>query len=111
MNVVSEEKESGELTIITKNGYGKRSKLSQYKIQKRGGSGIRTANINQKTGLLVWATIVYEDDLEEDLIIITRKGQVIRISLKSIPSLGRSTQGVRIMRPKSKDELSAATIV
>lgn len=111
MSVVSKEKETGELLIITKNGYGKRSKLSQYKIQKRGGSGIRTANINSKTGLLVWASIIYKEDLEEDLIIITRKGQVIRISLKSISSLGRATQGVRIMRPKNKDELSAATIV
>ncbi|QQS61763.1 MAG: DNA gyrase subunit A [Candidatus Moraniibacteriota bacterium] len=111
MDVIQDLDKHPELLIITKEGYGKRSKFSQYKIQKRGGGGIRTANITPKTGNLVWASVVYKEDLEEDLIIITKKGQIIRIALKTIPLLGRSTQGVRIMRPKAGDELSAATTV
>ena len=111
MNIVQRKQKEGELLVITKNGYGKRSKLTQYKVQKRGGSGIKTANITLKTGSLVWASVVYEEDLKEDLIIISRKGQIIRIPAKSIPSLGRATQGVRIMRPKKSDELSSATLI
>ncbi|NCU42236.1 MAG: DNA gyrase subunit A, partial [Candidatus Moranbacteria bacterium] len=111
MNVTQKDQKEGELLVITKKGYGKRSKLSQYKIQKRGGSGMKTANINIKTGDLVWASVVYTGDLSEDLIIMTKKGQVIRIAMKAIPLLNRATQGVRIMRLKASDELSSATIV
>jgi DNA gyrase subunit A len=111
MNVTQKDQKEGELLVITKKGYGKRSKLSQYKIQKRGGSGMKTANINIKTGDLVWASVVYTGDLSEDLIIMTKKGQVIRIAMKAIPLLSRATQGVRIMRLKASDELSSATIV
>jgi DNA gyrase subunit A len=111
MNVLRGAESSGEVLTISRNGFGKRSKISQYKTQKRGGGGIKTANVTTKTGQIVWASLVYKDDLEEDLIIMTRKGQVIRVALKSVPSLGRATQGVRIMRPRSGDELSAATIV
>ncbi|NCU41406.1 MAG: DNA gyrase subunit A [Candidatus Moranbacteria bacterium] len=111
MNVTQKDQKEGELLVIAKKGYGKRSKLSQYKIQKRGGSGMKTANINIKTGDLVWASVVYTEDLSEDLIIMTKKGQVIRIAMKAIPLLSRATQGVRIMRLKSSDELSSATLV
>lgn len=111
MNVVQNSDKGSELLVITKEGYGKRSKMTQYKTQKRGGTGIRTANITPKTGNLVWANVVYKEDLEGDLIVVTKKGQIIRIALKTIPLLGRSTQGVRIMRPKTGDELSSATTI
>ena len=97
--------------IITENGYGKRSDLKAYKIQKRGGSGIKTANVTSKTGNVVGANIVNMDQMEEDLILSSVKGQIIRIPLKSVPTLGRATQGVRVMKPQSGDKVAATTVL
>jgi DNA gyrase subunit A len=92
------------LTIMA-NGYGKRTDLNLYKVQGRGGSGIRTAKITDKTGHLVNAFVVnIEIMLDRDLIIISEKGQVIRMPFKSVSSLGRDTQGVRLMSFKEKDD-------
>lgn len=112
MDVMFKGQKGLELLVITQNGYGKRSKMSLYKVQRRGGSGIKTAKVTGKTGDIVWATAVSADDAEhEDVIITSEKGQLIRIALKGIPVLGRSTQGVRIMRPKAGDKLATAAIV
>jgi len=81
--------------------------LKSYKIQKRGGSGIKTANVTTKTGKIIGASIVNVDEMEEDLILISEKGQIIRIPLKSVSALGRATQGVRVMKPQSGDKVSA----
>ena len=89
---------TANLMIIMRNGYGKQTSLSAYKTQGRGGSGIRTAHITDKTGKIVNSRVVYGD--EGDLIIISTKGQVIRLSIKEINLLGRDTQGVRVMRFK-----------
>ncbi len=97
--------------IISENGYGKRSDLKQYKVQKRGGGGIKTANVTAKTGRLIGANIINVDDIEADLILTSEKGQIIRIPLKDIPSLGRATQGVRVMRPDNGDKVSASTVL
>jgi DNA gyrase subunit A len=85
-----------ELLVIMENGFGKRTSLRQYKTQKRGGSGIMTAKVTEKTGTLVASLLV--ESIEKDLIAISNKGQVIRINLKDVPSLTRATQGVRLMR-------------
>ncbi|MDD3072363.1 MAG: DNA gyrase subunit A [Candidatus Pacebacteria bacterium] len=91
------EKEKEEyLLVLTEKGFGKKTNVKEYRLQKRGGSGIKAANINPKTGDLVFAQILYGD--EEDLIIISRKGHIIRTGISSIPKLGRATQGVRIMK-------------
>lgn len=92
------------LTIMDK-GYGKRTDFNSYKIQGRGGSGIKTAKITPKTGNIVNAYLVNADNMENrDLIIISQKGQVIRTPFKAINVLGRATQGVRIMRFKADND-------
>ena len=89
------------------NGYGKRTDLSQYKVQGRGGSGIKTAKITSKTGGIVMASKLEDGADEEDLIVISQQGQVIRTSVKSISLLGRATQGVRIMRLEDGDKVAS----
>ena len=89
------------------NGYGKRTDISQYKTQGRGGSGIKTAKITSKTGSVIMSSVLEDTADEEDLIVISRKGQVIRTSVKSISLLGRATQGVRIMRLEEGDKVAS----
>jgi len=108
--------QSGVLFVLTENGFGKLSSVKGYRLQIRGGSGIKTAKITPKTGKIVSSFIIDAKNLPEelagDLIIISNKGQVIRLPLKSIPTLGRQTQGVRLMRFKAAgDETASVTLV
>ena len=96
-----------EILVVMENGYGKRSDLVEYKVQGRGGSGIKTANISKKTGKIVAAHIVDAKD-DRDMFIISGAGQVIRATLSSVSVLGRATQGVRIMRFKKTDDTVAS---
>ncbi len=99
------------LLIVMRNGYGKRSDLTEYKVQGRGGSGIKTANITKKTGQIVAAFIVNAKD-DRDLLVVSEAGQVVRSTIGSISVLGRATQGVRIMRfKKENDTVATSTIV
>ena len=111
MDIVIKGQKGNQLLIISENGFGKRTDLSAYKIQHRGGSGIKTANVTAKIGKLVGAHIVNVDDIEGDLIVTSAQGQIIRIPLASISVLGRATQGVRIMKPNAGDKISAAAII
>lgn len=88
-----------ELLVVAENGLGKRTLINEYKIQGRGGSGIKTMNVTDKTGKLVGARVINNSE-PQDLLMISSKGQVVRIPLKSVSTLGRATQGVRIMRFK-----------
>lgn len=100
-----------ELFVIMENGFGKRTDVKSYKIQRRGGSGIKTAKVTEKTGEVVGAFVVNAKD-ERDLILISAKGQVVRIPLRSISVLGRATQGVRVMRFKVEgDGVASVTVV
>lgn len=99
------------LLVVMENGYGKRTEVSEYKVQGRGGSGIKTANITAKTGGIVISSILHDSEDEEDLIVISQKGQVIRTATKSISVLGRATQGVRIMRLDAGDKVASGTCV
>ncbi|MEA1929688.1 MAG: DNA gyrase subunit A [Patescibacteria group bacterium] len=108
-SVIKMADKGGSFLVLTSTGYGKKSKLSEYKVQKRGGSGIKTAKLTTKTGHLIDGKVIYEN--EEELIAITKQGQIIRIKLDEIPILGRQTQGVRIMRPKSGDSLASLTFL
>ena len=102
------EKES-QVSVISQEGFGKRSELKNYKVQNRGGGGIRTQKVTSKTGQVVKGFVVDSTDVEsQDLVIISEKGQVIRLPFKSIPVLGRDTQGVRIMRFKQKGDKVAS---
>ncbi|MBI4239840.1 DNA gyrase subunit A [Candidatus Uhrbacteria bacterium] len=116
MDVVGALSKETELMIVTENGFGKRSKLKEYKTQGRGGSGIKTGNVTPKTGTIVMARVIdrlaLPEGQEGDLLIISAQGQVIRINLKGVPILGRATQGVRLMRFKEAgDTIASVTIV
>jgi DNA gyrase subunit A len=101
-----------QLLVVMENGFGKRTNLSQYKVQGRGGSGIKTAKITAKTGKIVAAFAVMPKREQEDLVIISSKGQVIRMPLKSVSVLGRATQGVRLMRfSETNDGVVNVTLV
>jgi len=104
-NVKKGEKEMSLLTMGS-NGLGKKTNITEYKTQKRGGSGIKTAKVTKKTGKLIVAKLIGD---ENEIIAVSKKGQVIRVDLKSIPTSGRQTQGVTIMRLRSGDNIASIT--
>lgn len=106
-DIVKKENAKAELLLMSKNGYGKKTVLTQYKTQKRGGSGIKTANVTAKTGEIIVSKVV--TDAETELVAISKNSQVIRTGLDEIPSLGRSTQGVRIMKLRDGDSIASLT--
>ncbi len=114
MDVVSSEevkKNLLELLVVMAHGFGKRTNLKEYRLQGRGGSGIKTAEVTAKTGEIVTGFVVSAKD-ERDIVAISNHGQVIRLALGEIRTIGRATQGVRIMRFKEEnDALSTVTIV
>ena len=93
------------LLVISANGYGKRTELSEYKVQGRGGSGILTSKVTDKTGSIMSSQIVTEAN--EEVVSISKKSQVVRVDIKEIPILGRQTQGVRIMKLRDGDSLAS----
>lgn len=99
---------SSSVLIVTSKGYGKRTPVEDYRIQTRGGKGIKTLNITAKNGPVVGLKVV-EDD--EDLMIITSQGTIIRMSIDGISEMGRNTQGVRLINIKDDDEVSTVTRV
>ncbi len=104
-NVVAKDAKNPALFVMGANGYGKKTKLSEYKVQNRGGSGILTMNVTAKTGSLIAAQVV-TDDVEE-VVAMSKKSQVIRVDLKEIPTLSRATQGVRVMKLREGDALAS----
>ena len=111
MGIIGVDDADALLLVASENGYGKRTSVKEYKVQKRGGSGIRTGKITDKTGRIVSARIVWPKD-NRDMLIISKGGQVIRTGLKSVSKLGRATQGVRVMRfKKAGDKLSSLALV
>jgi DNA gyrase subunit A len=94
--------------VMSANGLGKKTKLGEYKVQNRGGSGIKTAKVTAKTGNLIIAKVITD---EEELIVMSKKGQVIRTALSSVPSLGRQTQGVSIMKLRPGDGVASVTMM
>ena len=101
------EAKNASLLVIMSKGYGKRTKISEYKVQGRGGSGIKTAQVTPKTGEIIGARIVVGDLKEEELVVISKKGQVIRTSVAEISLLSRATQGVRIMKLYPGDSIAS----
>ncbi len=104
-DIVKESYEDALLVIMSEKGYGKMSKLSEYKVQKRGGSGIKTAKVTPKTGEVMTGLIVA--DREGEIVAISKNSQVIRVTLKEVPILGRQTQGVRIMKLREGDSIAS----
>ena len=92
-----------KLLTVMANGFAKQTPLKEYKIQKRGGSGIKTAKITAKTGLVIAINVV--DESFEAVLAFSKKGQVIKTEIKNVRLAGRATQGVRIMNLNKDDEL------
>ncbi|MBI2055172.1 MAG: DNA gyrase subunit A [Candidatus Sungbacteria bacterium] len=105
MDVIKDQ--TASLLVVMSQGYGKKTPLKQYKRQKRGGSGIKTAKVTPKTGQVVATHVLEAQELQ--IVAISRKGQVIRTELSAIPTHGRATQGVRIMRLDQGDALASIT--
>ncbi len=105
VDVIKKENVAGAFLVMSANGFGKKTSLKEYKVQNRGGSGIKTAKVTPKTGKLIVSKVLAGD--EEELIAMSKKGQVIRTALKDIPSLGRQTQGVTIMRLRAGDSIAS----
>ena len=101
-------KEKEYLLTLTENGFSKRTDLIEYKLQKRGGMGIKAAKTNQKTGKIIAFKVLTG---EEDLIAISQKGQAIRTKISSIPKLKRQSQGVRVMKLEEGDLVASATFI
>ncbi|MCC7004652.1 DNA gyrase subunit A [Candidatus Nomurabacteria bacterium] len=104
-DIVKKNFQNPQILVVSKNGYGKKTDLKEYKVQKRGGSGIKTAKVTPKIGEIMSAKIITEE--VEEIVAISKKSQVIRVDLKEIPSLGRQTQGVRIMKLREGDNLAS----
>ncbi|QQS20430.1 DNA gyrase subunit A [Candidatus Saccharibacteria bacterium] len=107
MDVVDEH---SSIFVISRYGYGKRTKVAQFTPHARGGVGIRSAVVNSKTGELVGVNTL-SDSADQEVIIISQNGQTIRLGLKDIPALGRATQGVRIMRLNDGDQVVSLALV
>ncbi len=103
--VSKEEEKTAEILTMGENGYGKKTPMSEYKIQNRGGSGIKTSNVTAKTGNIISSALVTPD--AEEVVAMSKRSQVIRLETKEIPSLGRSTQGVRIMKLRDGDSIAS----
>ncbi len=105
MDTVDPKNKSIEFLTIGENGLGKLTEIANYKVQGRGGSGIKTAKVSEKTGFVIHGSAVDTAKADErDIVMMSTKGQVIRMPFKSIPSSGRATQGVRLMRFKEEDD-------
>lgn len=102
--------EHSSIFVISKYGYGKRTKVAQFTPHTRGGVGIRSAVVNTKTGELIGVNTLSDND-DQEVIIISQNGQTIRLGLKDIPALGRATQGVRIMRLNEGDQVVSLALV
>ena len=108
MDIVQED---SSIFVISKYGYGKRTKINQFTPHSRGGVGIRSAIVNKKTGELISVKTLGDNDDKQEVIIISKQGQTIRLGLKDIPLLSRATQGVRIMRLNDGDEVTSLALV
>lgn len=101
-----------EILIVTEFGYGKSTPAKEYKTQKRSGSGIKTAKVTPKTGKIVRGIIItLEEKVDGELVVMSKKGQVIKLPLKDVPTLGRQTQGVRVMKMRAGDAIASVVFV
>ncbi|MCD5411207.1 MAG: DNA gyrase subunit A [Clostridiales bacterium] len=100
--------ENKDLLVVSEKGYGKKTKMSEYRTKTRGGQGVRTYNLDSKTGKLVGAKAVEEDD---DIMLISNEGIIIRLETKGISKMGRSTRGVTLMKTKTEQKIVSLALV
>ncbi|MCF6349786.1 MAG: DNA gyrase subunit A [Flavobacteriaceae bacterium] len=108
IGMISVNDDESNVLVVSENGYGKRSKLADYRITNRGGKGVKTINITEKTGSLVAIKNVTDDD---DLMIINKSGITIRLAVAGLRVMGRATQGVKLINLKSNDSIAAVAKV
>jgi len=108
IGLVSVNDMNSEILVVAENGYGKRSSLDDYRITNRGGKGVKTLNITEKTGQLISINAVTDAD---DLMIINKSGLTIRMAVEDLRVMGRATQGVKLINLKGKDAIAAVTKV
>ncbi len=108
-DVVRKDMKNPEFLVISANGYGKKTSIDEYKVQGRGGSGIITMKVTPKTGKIIASKVVTDE--EDEIAAISKKSQVIRVEVKEIPSLGRQTQGVRVMKLREGDSIASITCI
>ena len=108
VGMVTAKQDEQDILVISKNGFGKRSALEDYRITNRGGKGVKTINITEKTGNLIALKAVTDED---DLMIITENGIAIRLAVRGVRVMGRNTQGVRLINLREGDQIAAATQV
>lgn len=114
MDIITKDMEGQgrEVLVVTEHGLGKKTPVKDYKVQKRGGSGIKTVKITPKTGKIVSMSILTPEDADtKDLLIISKQGQTIKTPIKTISTLGRATQGVKVMSLTGDDTVASATVV
>ncbi|MCK4699997.1 MAG: DNA gyrase subunit A, partial [Bacteroidales bacterium] len=108
IGMVTVEEAKEDILVVAEKGYGKRSKIDDYRITNRGGKGVKTLNITEKTGKLIAMKGVLDSD---DLMIINRSGLTIRVGVSELRVMGRTTQGVRIINLKEDDSIAAVAYV
>jgi DNA gyrase subunit A len=108
IGMVCVQDDNEDILVVSENGYGKRSKIDDYRVTNRGGKGVKTINITEKTGKLIAMKSVSD---ENDLMIITQNGITIRLAVNTISILGRATQGVRVINLKEDDTIASVARV
>ena len=108
MDIIKDDQ--AKMMVVMENGLGKLTELNKYRTQKRGGTGVKTANVTSKTGQVIGAVVINSDCID-DLLLISKNGQVLRLNVKNIPTMGRSTQGVYIMRMNDDDKVSSISMI
>ncbi|MGV8139492.1 MAG: DNA gyrase subunit A [Mangrovibacterium sp.] len=104
VGMIAVENESDDVLVVSEKGYGKRSSISDYRVTNRGGKGVKTINITEKTGSLITLKSVVDSN---DLMIITEKGLTIRLPISDLRIMGRATQGVRLINLKEDDAIAS----
>ena len=105
-----EESKTSMLLVVMENGLGKMTSVEEYRFQGRGGTGVKAAQLTAKTGDIVGGCILQQGE-DGDLLCISKSGQTIRMRLSDIPSRGRATQGVIVMRLKARDKVATMSVV
>lgn len=105
--VKAKDAKAASLLVVMSKGYGKRTDITEYKVQGRGGSGIKTAEVTAKTGEIIGAKVLSGEETDAEVVVVSKKGQVIRTKAAEIPDLSRATQGVRIMKLYEGDSIAS----
>ena len=108
IGMITVENESEDILVVSEKGYGKRSRIGDYRLTNRGGKGVKTINITQKTGDLIALKGVIDSD---DIMIINKSGITIRMAVSDMRIMGRATQGVKLINLKENDSIAAVAYV